>query len=412
MKYSLIVCVFFITGLTLASTPNYTDTKNKIEEEAESRREATAGEIQFNTVPFGNEVVPDDVTQGQTTGQFSTALSRREGEPSLQERFRAQSLQWQANKIAEIAEFKDDLTDKTERITRHADGDESNGGLDILAQQETADENQHGPMAKKSKPAFAEESSNSLNPEPHAPSQQGDLCMSAEGNSAELSVDPVAPTYDNACEGSSFAEHSDCTMGAVKEINSESKGASANSTQVMQPVTEPNRQQLQTSKQASNEETANPTCPTAPRLAESKMSDIANLIKSDRQSFEQANLVGGRTSSALSLTPNVETYVQQKFLPWYKILLAWVIPSTAAHTTTLRGETGNTGLENELAKKDFAKFLSDLNTYPDMAGEQQFAKNMSQMMEEQNKIKRTKLQLSTQLRENLEDIANLKKKPL
>lgn len=411
MKYGLIVFVFFITGISLANTPNYTDNKNKVEEEAEARREDTANKIPFQTVPFRDDVTSEDVLQGQTTGQFNTGRSRREGEPSLQERFRAQALQWQANKIAEIAEFADDLTDQTERTTRHADGDDSNGGLDILAQQETADTDQHGPLAKRADPAFAKESSNQLNPAPDAPSQQGDNCMSAEGNATSLTVDPVAPTYANACEGSSFSEHSDCTMGAVKEINSESKGASANSTQVMQPVTEPNRQQLQTSKQASNKATANPTCPTAPRLAESKMPDVADLVKSDRQSFEQADLVAGRTSSALSAVPKVETYVQQKVLPWYKTLLVWIIPSTTAQTTTLRGQTGTTGRENELVKQDFAKFLSDLNSYPDMAGEQQFANRMSQMMEEQNKIKRTQLELTTQLRENLAEIANLKKKP-
>ena len=84
-----------------------------------------------------------------------------------------------------------------------------------------------------------------------------------------------------------------------------------------------------------------------------------------------------------------------------------MVPSIKAQTTTtLVGATDNAGRENELAKQDFAKFISDAQSYPDMAGEQLFANRMSQMMEEHNKINRTKLELTKQLREDVEKRAN------
>ena len=406
MKNILTVIVLFITGTAFASTPDYTATKTEIEEEAEARQEEIADEVPLESVPFRDDVTPDDIIEGQETGQFNTALSRREGEPTLQERMRAMVLQWEAEKIAEIAELEDDLTDATERITRHTDGDDSDG-LDILAQQEAADEKQYGPKAKEADPAFAKADSTALNPAPHAASQVGDSCMSNTGNTASLTVDPIAPTYENPCEGDSDAEHNDCTMGAFKEINGNSNATGANSDQAMQPTVLPNSQQLQTAANAKNASTDIPSCPTAPRLAESKMDNVSDLISAERQSFEQADLVAGRTSTALSQKPKTESYVQVKILPWYKNLLAWMVPSIKAQTTTtLVGATDNAGRENELAKQDFAKFISDAQSYPDMAGEQLFANRMSQMMEEHNKINRTKLELTKQLREDVEKRAN------
>ncbi|NCP67540.1 hypothetical protein GW756_04680 [bacterium] len=413
MKYFLTLLALSATVIVFASTPDYKETKTEIEDEKKQRAEETASEIPFDTIPFKNDVTPGDVTEGQETGQFSTGLSRREGEPTLQERMRARELQFTASMLDQIAENRDMLTDATERATRHADGDESNGGLDILAQQEAADVEQHGPKAKESKPAFAESSSSTLNPAPHASSQQGDECMDAKGNAASLTIDPLAPTYENACEGDSLSEHADCTMASSKEINSESKGAGGNSTQVMQPTMEPDRQKLGDVTTANNQKTQNATCSTAPRLAESKMENVADLVQSDRRAFEQADLVGGRTSSALSYQPTPEQYVLKKALPWYQNLLAWVIPSSKAQGTTgtLRGQTNTTGRENELAQQDFDKFLSDLKSHPDMADEQEFANRVSQMMEDQNKIQRTVHELTTQFAENMEKIANLKKKP-
>jgi len=403
MKNYLVLAFVLLASVAFANTPDYSSTIEEVQTEQEDRDAAAREALPYSNVSFGDDVTAEDVEAAQESGQLSTVRSRQEGDVAIQERFRAKEAAFYKARLADLEAFEQDLTKETTLIAEQT--------KTIVALQETEDENAHGPKAQTADPAFLESSSNSLNPAPHAKSQQGDACQSATGNSASLSVDPVASQYENACEGPSFAEHSDCTQGAVKEINSESKGASANSTQVFEPTKPKNYTETQDVGQAEYGKVVLPSCPTQPRLAETKMANVADLIKSDRTSFEQADLVTGRTSTAFTAQPAPQTVAQKLVLPWYKNLLAWVFPQTLASlgdTTTLRGQTNNTGRENELAAQDFEKFRSDLRSHADMHGEQLFANRMSSMMEEQNKLLLTKLELTTQTSDNLEKISEFK----
>lgn len=397
MKYYLTMLSVLFVGVALASTPDYRSTMDEIETEKTDRTDTVREKLPFSNVPFANDVTTDDVTQGQETGQFNTALSRQEGEPALQERFRAKTAQYLEARLTDLEAFEQDMTKQTDVLSSQA--------LEIVDQLDAKHEALVGKKGPKADPAFAKSSSNSLNPAPHS-SQQGDPCQSAEGNSASMEVAPVASQYDNACEGKSFAEHNDCTQGAVKEINSESKGGSANSTQVFEPTKPKIYDETQNVGQADYGATRLPSCPTEPRLAESKMENIASLVSSRRSKFEQADLVSSSSSSAFSVAPTTKTVVQRAMLPWYKNLFAWVFPNTFAQTTTLRGKTNNTGRKNELAAQDQAKFLSEAENYADMAGEQMFAKEMSTMVEQQIEINRNKSELTKQTSANLDKIAN------
>ena len=232
--------------------------------------------------------------------------------------------------------------------------------------------------------------------------------MDASGNSSSLAINPVSETYAGACDGESFAEHSDCILGAVKEINSESKGGSATSTQVFQAPNTTDRTRLQ------NVDTANlidydiPSCPTEPRLAESVPPNIENLIAADRTAFEQMDLVPGSSTAAVAYVPS--TVVFQKEETWVQRLLGLILPSSVMANInpgdTIRGRTNTIGRENEIQKQNFEKMLSDLQSYPDMHAEQQFANRVSRMMEEQNRLLRTKEALTTQIQQNFTELAN------
>ncbi len=399
MKYYLTLLSILSVSAVLASPPDYRSTMDEIETEKKDRTERVREKLPFSNVPFANDVTTDDVTQGQETGQYSTAQSRQEGEPALQERFRARTAQYIEARLMDLEAFEQDMTKQADVLSRQA--------LEIVDQLDAKHEALIGPKASKADPAFAKDSSNTLNPSPHS-SQQGDPCQSAEGNSASMAVAPVASQYDNACEGKSFAEHNDCTQGAVKESNSESKGISANSTQVFEPIKPKIYDETQNIGQAYYAATTLPSCPTEPRLAESKMENIASLVSSRRSKFEQSDLVSSASSSAFTVLPIRKVVVQQALLPWYKNFFAWVLPNAFAKTTTLRGRTNNTGRANELAAQNRAKFLSELNNYSDMAGEQMFAKEMSTMFDAQNEINRNKLELIKQTSANLDKLANVK----
>ncbi len=409
--------VLFLPVFTITAAPDYSATRDEVEKEAEERNESIVNEVPTGDIPFGEGLNAEAIKEGQETGTFRTRRLEQGEETLVKERMTANLTEWYLDSLEGNEALAQDLTKETDLSTSPFDGDESNGDFDLLAKQEAQDEALFGPMAKKADPAFAKAGSNSLNPAPHAPSQQGDSCMSAEGNSAELTVAPVKPTFSNPCDGQSFAEKNDCRLDGNKQMNSSSNGASGNSTQVGQPIVEPAPDKLQNVQTAGRSEKLKPSCPTQPRLAESVMPDVSSLISGDRQKFEQATLSGGLTSNAISYEPP-QMQVAQTVLPWYQRLISWVLPvSTLARgelnaTSTLRGQTGRAVQQNNLTKQNLEKTLADMHHHPDVHAEQQFANRVNLMLEAQHKfLESSLLPLATEEQEEMTKLANKSVKP-
>lgn len=407
------LCFFSLAG----AEPDYKAVNTEVEDEAEKGKKEDIDTIELSrdALIFPSDATADDLRKGSETGELTTARALREGsQDNLQAQLRADMAEWHRAKFAELREIDANTRKSVEEATRYADEDPGNGDFDVVHQLTEFDKMLHGPKHKKSDPAFAKSSSNSLNSAPDPSSQQGDPCQDGGGNSAGAQMAAMGAMYPDACNGTSYAEILDCTKETIKRINSEAKGASCNSTQAMQPTAEPDKTKLQNVSQAETSDIPFPSCATTPREAETVMADVSGLVGADRSSFEQNSLTRSSENSTFAYEATSETYVQVKTLPWYGKLLAWVLPSTKAYgdaTSTLRGQSGNTVAQSEVDKQNFAKANADLASHGSIAPAQDWANKSSQMMEELNKLMETNKAETEKIQEHFKEIAELKMKP-
>ena len=416
MKNLLLLLVLILPLVFAKAEPSRETTQSEVEEEAKRGEEEDPCKIPLTegALTFPTEASCDSLNTGNDSADLNTGSGggARGAVVNLQEQVNRGAVQKHLEMFQQMRKMREDLLKETEYATRYATEDTASG-FDVVHQLTALDEMIHGPKHKKAEPAFAKAGSTSLNSAPHAPSQLGDPCQSGGGNSAGLGVEALGALYSDSCSGTSYAEIMDCTKEAIKRINAESKGASCNSTQVMQPTVEPDKSKLQNVSQAESNSIDMPSCPTTPPESTTVMADITQLVGADRAAMQQRSLVSGGTTTAIAALPSVNQFAQKTALPWYGKALAWIFPSTNAtrgSASTQRAEAYATGGGRDIANQNFAKVLGDLSTHADMEGAQSWANKSNTMMEDFNKMAQASLQENTKIQEHFKQISELNMK--
>lgn len=418
MKKYLLILILLFSSPVLAK-PSYSEIETELDEEYEQGQQEDIEAIKLSQEALVYpDATSDDLKNLFEQGDYTTTTSRAEGyEPNMQAQMRAQSAEWHRAQFERLRKFDTDLRFSLNEIIKHADGDCGNSDFDVICDLEEYDVMLHGPPtesgpgSREPNPPYAETGSTSLNPSVHAASQAGDSCQDDGGNSAALEMSPVQATYPGeGCGIDAVAPIRDCTLQAVKRINASANGASCNSTQVMQPTVEPDRDKLQNVSQAQTSQISFPSCSTDPREAET-VADISPMISGQRAVFEASTTTSDFSNTALVY----QSLPLARELPWYGKVLAWVWPTTRAKFTdpavTIRSQANAVGRARDIRAQNLAKSLGDTKSKPDMDGQQKFYNKNSMSLEAMNQSARTNLQETEEMNQYWQELAELNKKP-